>query len=334
MDDKEADCVAEPVSESSRPSKKKRSSKPRVTNLDGDDDDDDLPPTAEIFLPRNVVFSKVISKDDTIETVRALVAGVRIADLHALIKDIAERVAEDELDPKTQFINCESLENCAAYWKVYLGYTQHLFGRATTRLSTSNLDTINNLNNFKIFHERLSQYLDVEPPQPAPAKRKILIRDGSADSGPESSPVRLSGGKKLKKSKLKKTKSIKPITKSAEQKSQEAELKRIADRERNLKKEGKYKSTTHDGSILVNPGKEEGDMDVCLHPELAAALKGHQVEGVRFMWKQVNSIHGQLTLDCHDHQGMGLSTGSHHGPGQNASNHRLSNNTIPGIRGR
>jgi hypothetical protein len=291
FEDKEMHRVLEPKESPDKPKPVARSRGKR-TVIELSDDDEPLAELSEIFRASNVLFSKVILRDDTIEDVRALVAGVPLADLHQTIMEVAERVHDQDLDPTSQFITCETLENCAAYWKIYLAYTQHLFGRATKRLSTNNLESINNTGNFKIFHNKLILYLDVDAPQPTPSKRKSQ-REGSAESEIDSSPLKPTEGKEKKRSKSdklkkKKFKMVKPIIKSAEQISQEAELQRIADRERDQKRKGINMSIAHDGSIVVNPAKNDTDAEVCLHPELAKKMKEHQIEGLRFIWKQVS----------------------------------------------
>jgi hypothetical protein len=328
LTDQEADCVRVEPEESSRNRKTRqriRSKKPIVIDSDDDGDGDDLTPVSEIFRPGNAIFSEVIPRDDTIDAVRDLVADIRPSDLHATINDIAERVADEDLDPATQFIECETLENCAAYWKAYLAYTeyiQYLFVRATKRPTARNLERIHNAENFKKFHDQLLTYLNVKAPQPA-SKRDILVRGHSPESELESTLPQQSG-KKQKKGKKQKIKPVKPIKfKPAEQRFQELELKRIADREKDQKRRGNYTTTAADGSILVNHLKEESDVAVCLHPKLAATMKEHQIEGLRFMWTQVASFNLVLILGYYDYKREGMSPGAHHGARKDSANYRL-----------
>jgi SNF2 family DNA or RNA helicase len=42
-----------------------------------------------------------------------------------------------------------------------------------------------------------------------------------------------------------------------------------------------------EGGIVVNTGKEEDDKAIMIGPHLAASLKAHQIDGIRFMWREV-----------------------------------------------
>ncbi|ORX97430.1 hypothetical protein K493DRAFT_314091 [Basidiobolus meristosporus CBS 931.73] len=55
--------------------------------------------------------------------------------------------------------------------------------------------------------------------------------------------------------------------------------------------------------LLINPGHDKSESDVYILPELAKFLKPHQVDGVRFMWKNVVMFNGQGCILSH---AMGL----------------------------
>ncbi|KIV99677.1 hypothetical protein, variant [Verruconis gallopava] len=44
---------------------------------------------------------------------------------------------------------------------------------------------------------------------------------------------------------------------------------------------------TSAGDIVVNTGKEEDDPEIFISPHIAPALKPHQIDGIRFMWREI-----------------------------------------------
>jgi hypothetical protein len=152
------------------------------------------------------------------------------------------------------------------------------------------MDLIDDPELFRKFHGRLVSYLDIKD-QSDPVESQVT--NGSI---PPSSPQsQLEPGTKKplpkkkhpKKPKQTKIRIVKAVTKSAEQISQEAEMRRLADRERVQRKRGDIVTTAPDGRILVNKVHKLNEDSVWLHPKLAASMKPHQMQGLEFMWRQV-----------------------------------------------
>jgi hypothetical protein len=191
---------------------------------------------------------------------------------------------------------------------------------------------MHNSDNFQKFYDRLIEYLGIRPPPPTPARKKITRDDAAMASSqvsveqelpesPSRSPKAEKRAKKDKKGKGK-AKIVKPIIRSSEQKLQEQELRRIADRERAQKKKGNFVTTTAEGDILVNPGKKVAELAVLLHPQFANVMKPHQIEGVQFMWKQVHRRTIRANdKDNHDNEGSRVSSCSYNGSWKNITNH-------------
>jgi hypothetical protein len=191
----------------------------------------------------------------------------------------------------TPFIPGETPENCVAYHSVYLAYTHDIFGHSILgRPTTRQLNSIHDSKHFRTFYERLVSYLNITPSPRILPKRKALQSDVEMPNqvSISSDPLPRDKHKQKKDKETKgKIKVVQPIKKSTEQVTQEAELRRIADRERDQKKKGKYVTTTAEGDVLINLGKKHVEDAVCLHSELVAVMKPHQIEGVQFIWKQV-----------------------------------------------
>ena len=46
----------------------------------------------------------------------------------------------------------------------------------------------------------------------------------------------------------------------------------------------------HNNGIVVNAGKETDDETILISPHLAESLKPHQIEGIRFLWREIVGI--------------------------------------------
>lgn len=290
LEDVEQGRFVEQATSPVRPKKKSSKEKGKQTEkLVVELDEDDIETEQSVSGPSRVPFGVFNFRGRTLLAVKNLANWLQSEDLHRTTMDIAEMVMRKDIDPRSQFLTGETRENCDAYWRIYLAYTHYLFGQPAPRKLTGGLlEKIGEKDMFTGFYKDLLNYLDIRtPPTPSPSKRKAAIDLNPPSSPPSTiheSPENSQARKKIKK---KKEKKIKPVMKSAEQRAQEAELKKLADRERNQKKRGTFVTTTEDGSIVINLAKKASEQSVCLHPELAAIMKPHQIEGLRFMWKQV-----------------------------------------------
>jgi len=269
----------------SRPPKKDKG-KARAIVLDEDDDIHIIKPEPSTSSSQ-ASFGVFNFRGRKLATIKKLLASLQPENLHQTIIEIAEMVLEHNIDLATQFLIGETLTNCHAYWELYLSYTCYLFKTpAAKRLSKWMYEWICNKRNFPSFYKQLLDSLKIEPPPPTPSKKKQvdLLIASSPPSIIQDSPHRSPTKENQKKKKQKK---VKPITKSAEQLSQEAELRKFADRERKQRKKGTFVTTTEDGAVLINVGKKVSEQAVCLHPQLADEMKPHQIEGLQFLWKQV-----------------------------------------------
>jgi hypothetical protein len=298
--------------------------------LDDESEDDDVNDrnAADITTFLKPPLNSVLPRDDTLQAVKNLVSDMPPDTLHDSMKEIA-LLAKPNFDPTGQFLVGETLENCAAYWKIYLAYMQDLFGEPRARkLADWSLDRFRHPQRFNKFYDRLCSYLTVRYQKRGNSSTEDQIPQSSQLTDLQSSPIKSKEEKKPKKHKKDKpakAKAIKPITKSAEQKSQEAELKRIADRERVQQKKGQFVTTTATGEIIINQGKKVKEYAVCLHPDLAKVMKPHQIEGVRFMWLQVCPSRELVNiLDGHDDNRTWVSSCTYYGSGKDVTNHRFS----------
>jgi hypothetical protein len=275
-------------STSSAKALKKGKRKQVALRSDNDEIEDDQQDNATISPPS---FKDILPQGKELRFLTDLVSRLRPGDLHTTINDIGSIAMHRKLDSSKSFIPGESIKNCAAYRSVYLSYTHDLCGSPCLGTPSAGLfDKIQSSECFQKFYDRLIMYLGITP---ARTESRPGIQDDDLESS-QVSVIRLSPGplpekkKSMKEKDKKKFKPVKPITKSREQVTQEAELKRLAEREREQKKKGKYITTTEEGDVLVNLGKKLTDQAVCLHPELAKEMKPHQIEGVQFIWRQVH----------------------------------------------
>lgn len=274
------------------PTDASKSGLPQKTKRKRDDkgvasDDDYQPRIAPIFKSP---FNDHLPRDKIMPVVKSLLSNLQSEDLHAILNDVAELTMNHKLDPTTQFLPGETIENCKAYHRLYLAYADFLVPELKGRNLTPSIDQICNSERFQKFYDGLITHLHIASPATSLKRNldKDIVDTPTPASVNRSSPlVRPDKRRKDTKSNIK---PAKPIIKSAEQKAQEAELRKIADRERNQKKKGKYFTTTEEGGVLVNLGKKHSEQAVCLHPELAAVMKTHQVEGLQFIWKQVSIV--------------------------------------------
>ena len=334
--------VSEPSTSAPKIAKKEKSisrKAKRVVCL-SDGEDESKSPQQELAQICGNPFKDILPRGKQLRFVNSLLASIRPSDLHSTLNEIATLATVRKIDPTYAFLPGETAENCDAYWKIYLAYTHDLFGATLSeRLSNSKLHRIRSKENFEKFYDRLVGYVGVQPPPLNSTKDKLRRDDGGTASGqlsaPQESRSRLPKAdkrpKKDKDGKSKaKTKAVKPITKSSEQRLQEQELKKLADRERNQRKKGNFITTTAEGDILVNPGKKISELAVVLHPRFANVMKPHQIEGVQFMWKQVCHSAAQLIInkDYHHNYRKRVSSRSYNGSWQNLAGHCSARDTL------
>ena len=251
--------AAESSTSSAKAIKKKGKGKQQVFD-DNDETTDDRQDSDMIFRPS---FKDVLPQEKELRFLTDLVSRLRPGDLHATLNHIANIAMHQKLDPSKSFIPGESIENCAAYHAVYLEYTHDICGSPC--LATPSLDLLDKIHSsecFRKFYDRLIAFLGITASPPTQSRPGIQDDDVelSQVSVIPPSPTPLPEKNKGKKEKdKKKAKAAKPITKSAEQVVQEAELRRLAEREREQKKKGKYITTTKEGDVLVNLGKKVAD---------------------------------------------------------------------------
>jgi UBA-like domain len=245
---------------------------------------DEVPDSAGTTTFFGTPFTALIPREQSL-AVKYLIVSLSPMALHTTLQDISH-MNGPEFDPARHFLPGETLENCQAYWIIHEAYVQDLFDHRPTQLSEQQIELIANKMKFEQFHDRLKNFLNV---QRRPQTPKKLNRDDVPSSPPfemQDSPEVQAKRKVVKK----KVKKVKQVTKSSEQKTQEAELKKIANRERDQRKRGLFVTTAEDGRILINIGKKVSEEAVCLHPELAAVMKQHQIEGLQFLWRQVPPV--------------------------------------------
>jgi len=247
-----------------------------------DDDGDVKTLSTKLSIP----FGLSSLEDDSSRSVMLLLHSLQPESLHHTMVEIAEKQLHKIIDRRSRFLTGEILGNCRGYWKIYLAYTHYLFKKpGFEKLTDSMYQSICVYKNFSTFYHQLLAYLELEPPPLTPSKKKHAVDLPSSPlSVSQEFPEHFLDKTKHNKKKQKK---VTKVIKSSEQVSQEAELRKFADRERAQRKRGLFATTTEDGAILVNLGKKVSEEAVCLHPELAAAMKPHQIEGLQFMWKQV-----------------------------------------------
>jgi hypothetical protein len=78
--------------------------------------------------------------------------------------------------------------------------------------------------------------------------------------------------------------------------------RRIEEQEKRAKERGE---TIGHGKLVINLGHNDEDKDIFIHEEIAASLKTHQVEGIRFMWQQLCQT-GECGRGCLLAHTMGL----------------------------
>jgi len=285
------DLANDRVPESSKKRKKTRTSrkgKEVVRISDSDDDEICGRNTADMTTFLRPALSHILPRDETLQAVKDLVSSLPSQVLHENMNNIVGLLVNGRMDPTKQFLIGETMENCAAYWKIYLAYTEDLFGKPRTKkLVQWCIERIQHPQRFAKFYDRLCLYLNTQLHEPRKSTQNS-VPESSQISESQFSPARHKDKKqRRKKDKPAKNKILKPVIKSTEQKLQEAELKRIADRERDQQKKGKFTTTTADGGVIINARKKHSEYTVSLHPELAKVMKAHQIEGVQFMWLQV-----------------------------------------------
>ena len=326
FEDLENGRVSAPVEPSTstapQPFKKDKSSSRKRKIVCLSDDDESKPSKYELAPIFRPPFNDVLPRGKQLRVINALLESIRPADLHATLNEIANIATTRKINPSTSFLSGETVANCEAYWKVYLAYTHDLFASPLYGTPSSyKLHQMHSSDHFQKFYVRLVEYLGVRPPPPTPARARITRNDvemGSSQvsvgqESPSRSPKAKKRAKKDKKGKGE-VKTVKPITISTEQRLQEQELRRIADRERAQKKKGNFLTTTAEGDILVNPGKKVAEIAVLLHPRFANVMKPHQIEGLQFMWKQVYPTYITANdKDNHDNEGPWMSSCSYNG---------------------
>jgi UBA-like domain len=246
-------------------------------------------PIADIF---RTSFAAVLPKPW--KHLREFLSNLIPEDLHQTLIEISEL---QDVDPKTAFLEAVTAEDCGRYWSLYRTYLFDMFGKVVDTLEPEMHEQLCKPTEFQNFYDRLSRFLNVDPPGPSSSKQPLSSQlapppDDLLDIEPSSQISALSSPEKSKKrdkgkSKSKSKKPAKPITKSIEEMNQDRELKRIADREKQQKKKGIYMTKTAEGAILINPGKKVFDDAVTFHPRLAAVMKPHQIEGAQFLWRHV-----------------------------------------------
>jgi hypothetical protein len=266
-------------------------------SLDTDDDNEAKEEAKGSSVSDNMssLFDITIPPDgDLFLAIKNLVSSLTMRDLHDTVIEVATMVQAGNVQLKGSFIAGETPQNCDAYLQIYSLYVRDNFVNPSLNASPRKMDGIRDSQLFEKFYKRLVSYLNIEPaPVPVEGKGKNKFEPPSSPSSQlENTPSKsLPGGKKPKKEKKKAKQSritiVKPLKKSAEQIAQEASLRRLADREREQKKKGDVVTVAPDGSVLVNPFHKKTEDSVWLHPEIAAALKPHQVDGLQFMWRQV-----------------------------------------------
>lgn len=134
----------------------------------------------------------------------------------------------------------------------------------------------------------------------------VELSSDDDEDGVNNTPSQLTTRKPLRLPKATKRRRHKdyagPVEKSTKQAQERQKRQDKAIAQRIQKQQRAGQTFEMEGSIMINPGHKLGEDDVWIIPSLSKALKPHQIEGVKFLWKNIIMI-GNGCILAHD---MGL----------------------------